>query len=105
MNIAVSTRPDRIVVLVAGDLDVDTTSHVTDLTRAVELHGRVLTLDLSAVGFMDSSGLHMLLVLRRRALAEGGILELAGVPRQALRLLDLTGTRDLFTYADDHRQS
>ncbi|MFJ6940615.1 STAS domain-containing protein [Streptomyces sp. NPDC101132] len=55
------------------------------------MHGRVHTLDLSAVGFMDSSGLHMLPALRRRARAEGGALELAGVPCQALRLPDLTG--------------
>ncbi|MFB6477436.1 hypothetical protein ACFCXF_03125 [Streptomyces virginiae] len=36
------------------------------------------------------------LALRTRAAAEGGSLELICVPQQALRVLDLTGTRHLF---------
>ncbi|WP_323187936.1 STAS domain-containing protein [Streptomyces sp. NBC_01264] len=50
-------------------------------------------MDLSAVTFMDSSGL----TLRNRTEAAQGTLELRGLPDQTLRLLDITAARDLFT--------
>ncbi|MFJ5546249.1 STAS domain-containing protein [Streptomyces sp. NPDC093225] len=93
----VTTRPDRVVVAVSGELDFDSCTQIRGTTDAVPLHGRTLTLEMAAVTFMDSSGLNMLLDLRNRAHAEGGTLELAGLPRQAQHVLDVTGTRHLFT--------
>ncbi|MFI5639458.1 STAS domain-containing protein [Streptomyces goshikiensis] len=87
----------RTVLAITGALDMDTCPRVTATTRTVSLDGRTLVLDFSAVTFMDSSGLNMLLTLRNRAEAEQGTLELRGLPSQSLRLLDITGTRDLFT--------
>lgn len=92
----VTVHADRAVVTVAGSLDMDTCPHVTEATDALTLRGRILVLDLSAVTFIDSSALNMLLNLRNRAHAEGGTLELRAVPAQALRVLDITGTRGLF---------
>ncbi|MEU6867705.1 STAS domain-containing protein [Streptomyces sp. NPDC046876] len=92
----VRTHPDKTVVTLAGEIDLDTSSQVTEATAALPLEGHVLVLDLSGVTFMDSTGLNLLLALRARAQAEGGRLELTGVPRQALHVLELTGTRHLF---------
>ncbi|MEW1635303.1 STAS domain-containing protein [Streptomyces sp. NPDC093801] len=88
--------PGRAVVAVSGELDVDTGPQLTEATDALTLPGLDLTLDLSAVTFMDSCGLNTLLRLRRRACAEGAMLRLCGAPQQALRVLDLTGTTGLF---------
>ncbi|MER6256929.1 STAS domain-containing protein [Streptomyces sp. NPDC001584] len=77
------------------DLDMDTCPHLAEALDALTLRGQVL--DLSAVTFMDSSALNLLLAVRTRAHAEDAVLELYGVPEQGLRLLDLTGARDLFT--------
>lgn len=87
----------RIVLTITGTLDMDTCPHITVTTDSLALGGLTLVLDLSAVTFIDSSGLNTLLTLRNRAKVEQGTLELCGLPDQALRLLDITGTRDLFT--------
>ncbi|MFD9724602.1 STAS domain-containing protein [Streptomyces sp. NPDC059072] len=94
---AVRTHPKRTVVTVTGTINMDTCPHLTKVTDALPLAGQTLALDLTAVTFMDSCGLNAFLALRKRAEAEGGTLELIGVPQQALRVLDLTGTRHLFT--------
>ncbi|MFJ4585054.1 STAS domain-containing protein [Streptomyces echinatus] len=59
--------------------------------------GKALYLDLSAVPFMDSSGLNLLIKLRRRLHAEGGRLAVAGLQIQPARLLQMTQASELFT--------
>ncbi|MFD6891122.1 STAS domain-containing protein [Streptomyces sp. NPDC059957] len=97
LNVDVTVRPGRAVVTIAGELDADTVPYVTEATDALALTGRVLVLDFSGVTFMDSSAVHLLCDLRDRALAEDGRLEVRGVSGQGLKLLDVTGTRDLFS--------
>lgn len=97
LDLDVSAQPDVTIMTVAGELDMTTCPYVTRATDYLILQGRTLALDLSALTYMDSSGLDMLLTLRNRARTEYGVLHLYGVPRQALRVLDLTGTRGLFT--------
>ncbi|MFE4632347.1 STAS domain-containing protein [Streptomyces sp. NPDC056773] len=87
----------RIVLRITGAVDMDTVPHVTEATDALTLDDHTLVLDLSAVTFMDSSGLNTLLTLRNRIEAEHGALELNAAPDQVLRLLDITGARALFT--------
>ncbi|MFE2553669.1 STAS domain-containing protein [Streptomyces sp. NPDC059355] len=87
----------RTVLTITGALDMDTVPRITAATDPLALGGRTLVLDLSAVTFIDSAGLNTLLILRNRAETEQGLLELRGLPEQALRLLDITGARDLFT--------
>ncbi|MFF3018257.1 STAS domain-containing protein [Streptomyces sp. NPDC057939] len=50
----------------------------------------------------DSSGLTMLLHLRRRCLREGGTLVLANAQAQVLTVLDLIGTHDAFRWLVAH---
>ncbi|WP_405977589.1 STAS domain-containing protein [Streptomyces sp. NBC_00158] len=95
-EIDVAMRPGGAVVTVTGDLDLATCPHLIRATDTIPLEGRMLTLELSAVTFMDSTGLNMLLGLRERARAEGGTLDLAGLPEQARNVLDHTSTSDLF---------
>ncbi|MFH7597367.1 STAS domain-containing protein [Streptomyces racemochromogenes] len=97
LDLDVSVQGDRTVVTVTGELDMDTGPHLAEAADAIDLPGRALALDLSAVTFVDSCGLHVLLALRRRATLAGATPALAHLPDQALRLLDLTGTRRLFT--------
>ncbi|WP_405812986.1 MULTISPECIES: STAS domain-containing protein [unclassified Streptomyces] len=98
MNIDTATHAGlRTVLTITGALDMDTVPHITATTDPLALGGRTLVLDLAAITFMDSSGLNTLLILRNRVEAEQGLLELRGLPEQALRLLDLTGARALFT--------
>jgi anti-sigma B factor antagonist len=80
-----------------------------DLVAAPALRARIdaasgahgLVLDLSGVTFVDSSALKELLRARQELPARGMRLVLAGVPRPVRRLLDLTGTSELFEDAPD----
>ncbi|MFF4185130.1 STAS domain-containing protein [Streptomyces sp. NPDC001691] len=85
------------LVLVAGDLDLDSTQTLHHglrdrLDRSLE----GITLDLREVGFCDCSGLNVLLRLRHRALAQGKTISIRGASPQVERLLGLTNTTHLF---------
>ncbi|MEW1633010.1 STAS domain-containing protein [Streptomyces sp. NPDC093801] len=95
-DIQVTERPGRTVVALAGELDLATCTCVTEATAAIALKDLSLVLELSALTFLGPTGLNLLLGLRRRARDEGGTLTLSGLPDQARRVLDLTGTRHLF---------
>ncbi|MBH5333272.1 STAS domain-containing protein [Streptomyces pactum] len=88
-------HPDRTVITVSGEIDLHTCSQLAQAT-SVPTGGRPLHIDLTDVPFMDSSGLNLLMLLRRRLNAEGGLLAVTGLQSQPARLLELTATYELF---------
>ncbi|MEU5217156.1 STAS domain-containing protein [Streptomyces sp. NPDC020807] len=98
LTVRVRTHTGTTVLSLDGELDLDTRAGFAEAVDALPpLSGHVVVLDLSQVAFMDSTGINLFLALRARARAEGGRLEFVGVRRQALQVMDLTGTRRLFT--------
>ncbi|WP_433652955.1 STAS domain-containing protein [Micromonospora zamorensis] len=92
MDFTLSTRQGRIgtVVEVAGDVDMSTAPELRDrLSQAVEDDARVVV-DLTDVGFMDSSGLGVLVVAHKDLRARNGWLALAGVRRSVRTVLSIT---------------
>ncbi|MGA5042207.1 STAS domain-containing protein [Streptomyces capoamus] len=87
---------DHTLITVHGDMDLQTCPELARAALGVQPSGKPLFLDLSGVPFMDSSGLNLLVLLRRRLLAEGGLLAVTGLQSQPVRLLQLTETYDLF---------
>jgi len=57
------------------------------------------TIDLSGVTFIDSSGLAMLVRIRRAATDAGMDLRLAGTPPRVRQLLEITGLDEPFGLA------
>lgn len=89
----VETGDGRSRVIVAGEVDLATAGALEHATRDALAAGPV-TVDLSAVTFMDSAGLRTLGDLARAAQADGGGLRIAdGFQRPVARLLDVTGMR------------
>jgi anti-anti-sigma factor len=93
---------DRLLVVVSGDLDIDTDQMLqgtlsTALTRSVS----GLDLDLSGVEFCDCSGLNVLLRTRRRALEEAKTVAIRAAGAAVGKLLDLTHTRPLFAWTEE----
>ncbi|GLW56325.1 STAS domain-containing protein [Kitasatospora phosalacinea] len=79
------------LVRARGEVDVDTAPRTSrELTRALTAH-REVVLDLSAVTFMDCTGLRVLLAAGDLAERTGARLELRGVGRPVARLLELAG--------------
>jgi anti-sigma B factor antagonist len=102
---------DREVVMVAGEIDLATAPVVyTYLRAAVDAHrgtaGRVVTVDLSEVTFMDASGLTALLRAQAHSRRQGGDLQLAALCPRITRLLHITGLAGHFalcpTTMDSH---
>ncbi|TXS52307.1 STAS domain-containing protein [Streptomyces sp. t39] len=97
MNSSVSidlVRHDHgcVVLAARGELDLQTAPVLYRRGLDAVGKGTALVLDLSEVGFCDSSGFNALLRLHRRAVVDGGgTLVLVSPPDQIRRLLALTG--------------
>jgi anti-sigma B factor antagonist len=80
------------VVAAPGFIDISNAQifHAAFL-RAARWGYATIAADMSATQFCDSSGLHVLVRVHERTLAEGGQLRLAAVTSPVLRLLSVTG--------------
>lgn len=92
MDLTVSREPGRVHVRVTGEVDVLT---VPDLRLALHevLDGRHrddVVVDLGGVGFLDATGLGVLVGAHRRAIRAGVALELRDPPPQIRRMLAVT---------------
>lgn len=86
----------------SGDLDIVTSDEVKrDLAQLVDAGHVALALDLSDVGFVDSSGLGVLVAIHRHAESSGGSFVLRSVPPQVHRLFEITRLGDLITVDGD----
>lgn len=92
---------DQIVVLLNGELDLASAPDLERELREAEAENPTrVVIDLSGLGFMDSTGLQALLRTRERA--SGGTYELAlrRGPHQVQRVFELTKTVDAFSFED-----
>ncbi|WP_232542891.1 STAS domain-containing protein [Streptomyces sp. QHH-9511] len=96
----VEQHPHLTVIAVAGEVDLTTIPAIEEAALVVPPGGGTLHLELSGVSFMDSSGLNLLLRLRRRMHTQSGRLMLSGLQDQPASLLRLTETYELLTAAD-----
>ncbi|MFF0549697.1 STAS domain-containing protein [Streptomyces sp. NPDC004311] len=98
LAVAVEPGPRRTRVHVSGEIDMNSSPEVReDLTAALDASPSGLDIDLAAVTFCDSSGLHVLLDLHHRAQEAGKTLVLSALSRAIIRLLHITGVQDLLT--------
>lgn len=82
----------------SGDLDIVTSGEVKrDLAGLVDDGHVALALDISEVGFVDSSGLGVLVAIHRHAEAHGGSFVVESVPPQVQRLFQITRLGELLT--------
>lgn len=82
-GVAVLTLEGRLTLVSASQLK-------SAITEAVDAGRTRVVVDLTAVGFMDSSGLGVLVAGLKKARQEGGDLRLTGVNQQVATVLELT---------------
>jgi anti-anti-sigma factor len=98
--------PDGPVYAVAGDLDMSATSALTDRLLAFGAeHGRVVTLDMGGVEFVDSSGLRCLTKVFSELASFGGELRIVEPSPAVLRVLRLVGVEDMFGIGPESGQA
>lgn len=87
-----------VVCAITGDLDLDGLGAVRpQLEQALRSGANRLVIDLTGLGFCDSSGLNLLLGVRLDAEKAGLAVRLAAPTQQLLRLLEITGADSVFT--------
>ena len=90
-RVRVEEHPDSVVLIASGELDIMGAPRLVE-AMPDEGHTRVIV-DLSGVGFMDSSGLRALLESRKSAIDGGRPFALArpsAAVSRVLELVDLT---------------
>ncbi|MEU3913948.1 STAS domain-containing protein [Streptomyces sp. NPDC029721] len=99
--VVVEPGPQRVLARLRGEIDAEDSDGLRGrLTEALDSSRHGLDVDLSAVTFCDSSGLHILLDLNRRALTAGKTLVLTAASRPVARLLRLSGAEQVLTVRD-----
>jgi len=101
--IAVERSGHEAAILVGGDLDLASAGMLEREVGQERLAGSTrIVIDLSAVEFIDSSGLRTLLALRNDAKRHSHALLLVAPPPQVMRIFKITGTRTLFEWQEGH---
>jgi anti-sigma B factor antagonist len=89
-----SESDGTLVVSMVGDLDIVTSRQLDDLLADSRARIDRVVLDLSAVDFMDTSSLAVIVGHWKGLVAAGGSLALAGARFQYTRTLWITGLAD-----------
>jgi anti-sigma B factor antagonist len=88
-------------VVASGELDLAAAPTLrANLDEAVDQGGGV-DVDLTAVTFLDSTALSVLVAARKGAADRGQRLTLAGSSPAATRVIELAGLTDLYTVVED----
>jgi anti-sigma B factor antagonist len=94
LRLSSERRGDSVVIAVGGELDIVTSRQLDEhLARARRKDQRII-LDLSAVDFMDTSSLAVIVGHWKRLQAAGGVLALAGARYRYTKTLWITGLAD-----------
>jgi anti-sigma B factor antagonist len=86
----------RAFVTANGEIDLASAPDFRAALAAAGAQGAAVTVDLSAVDFMDSSGVHALLEAQNMTMAAGGSLVVEGRSAPVARVLDLLGLSEVF---------
>lgn len=92
-----TTADGELIIHVDGELDVYTSPQLQDaLMQAAEQGHRQVVVDLSGVGFIDSSGLGVLVGSKKRMAAQAGRLRLVITDPNLVKIFRITGFADMF---------
>jgi anti-sigma B factor antagonist len=98
MRVESHERGEFRVITLTGDLDIETCTAVrTALIDAIDERGNVVV-DLTALDFMDSTGLGLLVSAHRRAAEHGGELRFVQPSTSVQRLFHVTGLDDVLAF-------
>ena len=98
LTVEFADEGDRSVLTLTGELDIDSVGELREKAHQHMADGRcrALTLDLSGLTFLDSSGLGLLLEVRRLALGSQVTFEMVNVPAGPARVIAIAGLTETF---------
>lgn len=96
LKIDVQHEGDDAVVVLAGELDINTSPDLQDALAPLCDAPRTVAVDLSGLEFIDSTGLAALLGAHKALNDQGGTLELRHPSKMVVGLVQITGLDDVF---------
>jgi anti-anti-sigma factor len=95
---------DGARLTLSGELDLATVPRVEEAVASVLARGATrVVVDLSRLGFVDSSGLRMFITLNDRSGSEGWTLGLIRPSEPSLTVFEITGAEQNLPFIDDPR--
>ena len=95
LRLEVEPAGDTTTVRVVGEVDLATSSQLRECLTALD---GVVVVDLTEVGFLDSSGLNALIGSRNHLTSSGGTLLLRGAQPHVRHVFDVMGMADWFEF-------
>ena len=98
MDIATRTENDVTLVAFRGHLDSKTSPQAQQALDGILADGvRKLVIDFTALDYISSAGLRVLLATAKRASGAGGALRLFGLNETVREVFDISGFSTIFT--------
>jgi anti-sigma B factor antagonist len=95
LQIEVSSRPDRVILVLHGELDLVGAPLLQSEIESAEVDAaEMVVLDLEDLQFIDSSGLRVILSAHGRARSKGQAFALTPGSQQVQRLLSIAGVSE-----------
>ncbi|MGI9044344.1 MAG: STAS domain-containing protein [Gemmatimonadaceae bacterium] len=91
MEISTRTSNDIHIVAIAGSLDSTTSPEAQKAIDAVLAGGRKVVLDFSALDYISSAGLRVLLGAAKQLRASGGTLRIFGLNQSVREVFEISG--------------
>lgn len=102
LEVYTEEREGLVHVALRGELDLSTVEKVEDELRRVEDHAdKLIVLDLSALTFLDSTGLRLMVTADQRARKAGRRLALVKGPETVHRVFTITKLDERLDMVDD----
>ncbi|HEY2505342.1 MAG TPA: STAS domain-containing protein [Streptosporangiaceae bacterium] len=98
------SQGESMVVTIRGDLDIVTSPALDDCLTQLQASHKKIILDVSAVDFLDTSALAVIVGHWKHAEADEGTLALAGARYKYTKTLWITGLADRLTLYDTVEQ-
>ncbi|MFD2680831.1 anti-sigma factor antagonist [Bacillus seohaeanensis] len=96
LTIDLKERDKELFVSISGEIDAYTAPQLKEnLQPSAEKLNQVITVDLSGVSYMDSTGLGVFVGLFKTIKKNNGQLILSGLSERLRRLFDITGLGDI----------
>src|SRR3954452_25247428 len=92
-----SVETDRVVVALTGECDLAGREDLTSVLLAAVAGATTVVIDMAGVTFLDSSGLHCLIVAYHAAQEAGGRLYVVNAARAAAGVLEVSGVGELLS--------
>lgn len=97
MQITVREIKEIALITITERIDGSTAPEVENVLESLQRRGRYkLVIDMSQLGYISSAGYRVLLSAQRNCKRYSGEVILAGVPKQILQALDISGFTDYF---------